>query len=319
MFRVRAGEVLLDGALANGVEIPHDCRTGTCGTCTVQVVRGQTVCGETHTEGMVRACQARVVSDLEVEVEDAPEITTTRARLANLRELAPNILELQIAPEKNISYLPGQYFRFTFNGFPARPYSPTASLEGRIGGQVICLHVKRIPGGRLSSCLGTTIRPGHRLRIQGPFGQAFLRPGGRGRLILTASGTGFAPIWAIACMALRERKDRPIVMIAGARRLSALYMTPALVLLARLPNVTVIPTIEEGPCPPEVRIGGIEAHIPPLNASDIVYACGSPRMVDAVAGYADSAGATFYADPFEPADSEEPAWFLSAHERVRSS
>jgi 3-phenylpropionate/trans-cinnamate dioxygenase ferredoxin reductase subunit len=147
--------------------------------------------------------------------------------------------------------------------------------------------------------------------MEGPFGQAFLRSGRRGRLILAGSGTGFAPIWAIACMALREYRDRPIVMIAGARRLPALYMTPALALLARLPNVTVIPTIEEGPSPnPAVRIGRIEVHMPPLKASDIVYACGSPRMVNAVAGCVDSAGATFYADPFESARPEEPAGLL---------
>jgi len=307
-FRVRAGDVLLDGALANGVDIPHDCRAGTCGTCMVQVVKGQTVCGETHTQGMVHACQARVVSDLEVEMEDVPEIDTTRARLTGLRELAPDILELAIAPEKEITYLPGQYFRFAFNGFPARAYSPTASFDGRIGGRVIRLNVKRVRGGRVSSRLGTTIRPGHRLRMEGPFGRAFLRGGATGRLILAGSGTGFAPIWAIACMALREYRDRPIVMIAGARKLSALYMTQALALLARLPNVTVIPAIEEGPSPsPAVRIGRIEAYIPTLNATDIVYACGSPRMVNAVAGRVGSAGATFYADPFESAGPEEPA------------
>ena len=307
-FRVRAGDVLLDGALANGVDMPHDCRAGTCGTCMVQVVRGQTVCGETHTQGMVHACQARVVSDLEVEMEDVPEIDTTRARLTGVRELAPDIVELTIAPEREISYLPGQYFRFAFNGFPARAYSPTASFDGRIGGPVIRLNIKRVRGGRVSSALGTTIRPGHRLRVQGPFGRAFLRPGGKGRLILAGSGTGFAPIWAIACMALRENRerDRPIVMIAGARRLSALYMKPVLAQLARLPNVTVIPTIEEGPSPhPSVRLGRIEAHLPRLDASDIIYACGSPRMVNALAALADSAGATFYADPFESSAPEE--------------
>jgi 3-phenylpropionate/trans-cinnamate dioxygenase ferredoxin reductase subunit len=277
----------------------------------VQVVKGQTVCGETHTQGMVHACQARVVSDLEVEMEDVPEIDTTRARLAGIRELAPDIVELTIAPEKSISYLPGQYFRFAFNGFPARAYSPTASFEGRIGGRVMHLNVKRVRDGRVSSCLGTTIRPGHRLRVQGPFGRAFLRPGGKGRLILAGSGTGFAPIWAVACMALRENRERPIVVIAGARRLSALYMKPALALLARLPNVTIIPTIEEGPSPtPAVHVGRIEAHIPPLTPSDIVYACGSPRMVEALAGFVDSAGATFYADPFESAGPDEPAGLL---------
>jgi 3-phenylpropionate/trans-cinnamate dioxygenase ferredoxin reductase subunit len=310
-FRVRAGDVLLDGALANGVDIPHDCRAGSCGTCMVQVVKGQTVCGETHTHGMVHACQARVVSDLEVDMEDVPEIDTTKARLAGLRELAPDIVELAIAPEKEIAYLPGQYFRFAFNGFPPRAYSATASMDGRIGGRVIRLNVKRVRGGRVSPCFGTRIRPGHRLQVQGPFGQAFLRPGGQGRLILAGSGTGFAPVWAIAVMALRENRDRPIVMIAGGRRSSALYMTPALALLARLPNVTVIPTIEEGPSPhPAVRLGRIETKLPPLEASDVVYACGSPRMVDQVAGCVENAGATFYADPFESAGPDKPAGLL---------
>src|SRR3954470_15535603 len=161
-FPVRTGDILLDGALANGVEIPYDCRAGTCGTCMVQVVKGKTVGGETLTPGMVHACQARVVSDLVVEMDDVPEIDTTRARLTGIRKLAPDIVELVIAPEKSITYLPGQYFRFTFNGFPARAFSPTASLEGRIGGRVIRLNVKQVRDGRVPSCLGTTIRPGHR-------------------------------------------------------------------------------------------------------------------------------------------------------------
>lgn len=310
-FSVRAGDVLLDAALANGVNIPHDCRAGTCGTCMVHVVKGQTVCGETNTPGMVCACQARVVSDLNVEMEDVPEIEETKARLTGLRELAPDIVELIITPEKGITYLPGQYFRFTFNGFPPRPFSPTAPLDGRMDGRTIHLNVKRVRGGRLSPYLGTTIRPGHRLRMQGPFGHAFLRAGEAGRLILVGSGCGFAPIWSVACMALREKKDRPMVMIAGARRMDALYMKPALARLSRLPNVQIIPAIEEGPSPhPMVRVGRLETHVPELRPNDIVYACGSPRMVTAVADLATAAGATFYADPFESAGPKESAGIL---------
>ena len=310
-FRARAGDVLLDSALANGVDIPHDCRAGSCGSCMVRVAKGKTILGETHSQGMVHACQARVVSDLVIEVEDVPDIDITPARLVGLRELAPDIFELKIAPERSVCYLPGQYFRFTFAGFPARAYSATASLDGHLGGRLIHLNVKRVRGGRVTSALGTAIRSGHRLRMEGPFGQAFLRPGGKGRLVLAGSGTGFAPTWAIACMALRENRDRPIVIIAGARRLPGLYMRRMLGLVARLPNVTVIPTIEEGPSPyPSLRIGRIEDHLPRLAASDIVYACGSPRMVSALAGRVESAGATFFADPFESAPAEEPAGLL---------
>jgi 3-phenylpropionate/trans-cinnamate dioxygenase ferredoxin reductase subunit len=310
-FSVRAGDVLLDAALANGVNIPHDCRAGACGSCMVHVVKGQTVCGESSTQGMVYACQARVVSDLAVEMEEVPEIGETRARLSGVRELAPDVVELVITPEKGVTYLPGQYFRFTFNGFPARPFSPTVPLNGRFDGRSIYLNVKRVRGGRVSPCLGTTIRPGHRLRLKGPYGHAFLRAGGTGRLVLVGSGCGFAPIWSVACMALRENRDRPIVLIAGARRLEALYMKPALARVSRLPNVKIIPAIEEGPSPhPMVRIGRLEAHVPDLYPTDIVYACGSPRMVTAVAVLAEAVGATFYADPFEACGPKEPAGIL---------
>jgi 3-phenylpropionate/trans-cinnamate dioxygenase ferredoxin reductase subunit len=101
------------------------------------------------------------------------------------------------------------------------------------------------------------------------------------------------------------------VLIAGARRLPALYMTPALIRLARMPNVTIIPTIEEGQSPsPAIRLGRIEAHVPPLDVSDVVYACGSPRMVNTLAGLVETAGATFYADPFESAGPDEPQGLL---------
>jgi 3-phenylpropionate/trans-cinnamate dioxygenase ferredoxin reductase subunit len=102
-----------------------------------------------------------------------------------------------------------------------------------------------------------------------------------------------------------------MVMIAGARRADALYMKPALARLSRLPNVTVIPAVEEGPSPhPVVRVGRIDAHVPELDSTDIVYACGSPRMVTAVAELAAAAGATFYADPFESCGPKEQPGLL---------
>jgi hypothetical protein len=50
--------------------------------------------------------------------------------------------------------------------------------------------------------------------------------------------------------------------------------------------------------------------MPPLDPSDVVYACGSPRMVSALAGLVEQAGATFYADPFESAGQDAPTGLL---------
>src|SRR5260370_35749146 len=37
-FLANCGELLLDWALMNGVDLPHDCRSGICGACKVRLV-----------------------------------------------------------------------------------------------------------------------------------------------------------------------------------------------------------------------------------------------------------------------------------------
>ena len=40
-FYVNYGDLLLDGALMSGVELSHDCRSGSCGTCRLRLVGGK--------------------------------------------------------------------------------------------------------------------------------------------------------------------------------------------------------------------------------------------------------------------------------------
>ncbi len=310
-FMAQAGDVLLDAALIGGAEIPHDCRAGRCGTCVTQVAEGRTICGETGIKGMVYACQARVLSDLRLKIEEVPEVCSIKAVLRRIRQVAHDIVELSIEAFEPLRYLPGQYYRFEFSGFPARSFSPTVPLDRPPRRGFLSLNVKQVRGGRVSPQLGVSIRPGHRLRMEGPFGHAFLRPRGKGRLVLVAGGTGFAPMWSVAYAALRENPTRKIVLIAGSRTIDSLYVMSASKRISRFPNVRVIPTVEELHRSPPFRVyrGRPNDHLPPLETSDIVYAAGAPRMVDAVAKSAEAAGAVFYCDPFEPAvPASETGW-----------
>jgi 3-phenylpropionate/trans-cinnamate dioxygenase ferredoxin reductase subunit len=155
--------------------------------------------------------------------------------------------------------------------------------------------------GRVSSSLGSRIRPGHRVKLIGPYGSAHFRPNLDGRLILVATNTGFAPIWSIAVAALRENPERRMMIIAGGRSVESLYMGPALVQLARFPNVLVVPVCSTPQTVTNaVKLGRPTDYLPHLLPSDVLYACGAPGMVDSVKSIAAHFGAVCYADPFLP-------------------
>jgi 3-phenylpropionate/trans-cinnamate dioxygenase ferredoxin reductase subunit len=150
-----------------------------------------------------------------------------------IKKRASDVVEINIAPSRPITYLPGQHLRLQFRDYPVRCYSPTTSMDNFADREFLHLQVQRIRGGLVSAAIGRGIREGHRVKLQGPFGTAFLRPASRNRLVLVASSTGFAPIWSIAVAAIREHRRRHIVMVVGARTIDSLYMINALCALAR--------------------------------------------------------------------------------------
>src|SRR6201991_686570 len=89
-FLANRGELLLDWALMNGIDLPHDCRSGICGACRVRLVDGRVFGGHEHGDDMIHACQARIVSDLEIATEPVPDQVSMPARVANIVQLAPD-------------------------------------------------------------------------------------------------------------------------------------------------------------------------------------------------------------------------------------
>jgi NAD(P)H-flavin reductase/ferredoxin len=320
-FSANCGDLLLDAALSNGVDIPHDCRSGYCGTCRVNVASGRAFGGSDGGSDVIHACQARVISDLKVEIEDVPETLTEGGRIVELVRLASDVAEVAIAMPQPVEYLPGQHYKVQFRGFPARCFSPTFPLEGPFDATILRFQVRLVPNGRVSSALGRDIRVGHRVKLVGPLGAAYLRTGHRGRIVLVASGTGFAPMWSIAGAAIGERRDCEMAFVVGARTLGSLYMLGALCQLARYPRVAIIPVVSEAQTmSPAVRTGRPTDFVPRLSPSDVVYTAGAPAMVESVARLAKAAGARCYMDPFVPQGREAEerslqarvaAWFSS--------
>ena len=300
-FVARRGELLLDAALSNGIDLPYNCRAGHCGTCCVRLVSGEVRGGEGSEPGIVHACQCRIVGDAVIERGQQSGLRTVEGVLSSLRPLSHEVMEVGIRTNRPLPYLAGQYAQVRFSGYPSRPFSITHPLRGNPNNRWVWFHVRRMKGGRVTRSLGRRIRLGHRVTLTGPYGSAHFRPSQEGRLILVATNTGFAPIWSIAVAALRENPQRLMMIIAGGRSIESLYMGPALAQLAPFPNVLVVPvcsslrTLSKG-----MKPGRPTDYLPRLLPTDVLYACGAPAMVDSIKSIAAGFGAACYADPFVP-------------------
>jgi NAD(P)H-flavin reductase/ferredoxin len=292
-------ELLLDAALRNGIDIPHDCRSGQCGKCRVRTVKGELFAGgRKGAADEVHACESRVIADVTVAADALPERLSTAAHVAEIRDLSPDLAEVLVVPTQPITILPGQYLNVSFDGFPARAFCPTAPLDDPSRAGAIHFHIRRVPGGRVSTALGDEITAGHGVKLTGPFGAAHLRPNLAARLVLVAADTGFAPIWSIAAVALQEQPYRQIELVfapVGNGR----YLEPALRWLAEYPNVTVVRV--------EAAASGATAecpaaHLPELFPEDVVYVAGPASTAHAVIGRASAAGAVCYAEAFAASD-----------------
>jgi len=301
-FLAREGELLLDAALSNGIELPFDCRSGHCGTCRVRLISGDVSGGAGSGPGVIHACQCRIAGEATIEKGRASAVRAIGGVLSTLRPLSSEVVEVGIKTDRALPYHAGQYVQTRFRGFPSRPYSITHPLCGNGGTDMVWFHIRRLEDGRVSSMLGKRIKPGHRVSLTGPFGSAHFRPNFGHRLVLVATNTGFAPIWSIAVAALREAPSRRMMVIAGGRTLDSLYMGPALARLAQFPNVLVVPVCSSPEISSDVVMPGRPTdYLPRLLPTDVLYACGAPGMVEAVKSIAANVGAVCFADPFLPA------------------
>src|SRR5437868_2350081 len=292
------GETLVDAGLGGWVAIPHDCNSGQCETCRVNVVSGKVDDFGTAEKNTVLACQAKVIGNAAITFEHVAEVSKRSGLVTAIGPLASDIVEIAVLLDTPITMRPGQYLSVKFAGFPARDLSPTVRFDGNAAPGELIFHIRRYPGGLVSTQVGATIKPGHRVQVRGPFGGAFLREGD-GPIVLIGGGTGWAPMWSVAAAARREQRHREMIVIAGSREAEGLYMRRSLEWLMDDGVREVIATAETGAFSPVMR-GRPTHYLPSLGPEDTIYVAGPPPLVDSVKAKSRAAAARCYADPFLP-------------------
>lgn len=304
-LRVSAGAPVLEVALAAGLNLPHSCKSGHCGSCRARLVSGRIrypgvrplglTADEAHS-GYILLCQARPASDLTVEarfitsVADV-EIKTLPCRIARLVPLAPDVMQvwLRLPAVERLPFQAGQYLDVLLEGGRRRSFSIASPPHDS---ELLELHVRRVSGGDFTERLfvagsAAALVQGSLLRIEGPVGQ-FIYRDGAGSLVLVAGGTGFAPLKSMLRHILENGIRRPVHFYWGARHTQDLY-EEALVLewVRRYPQLSFTAVLSEATAAEAAHHRGGWVHEAvlvdhPRLAGVEVYAAGPPAMIEAL-------------------------------------
>lgn len=309
------GRPVLEAAIGAGMNLPHSCRSGHCGSCRARLLAGEIqypqgkplgLADKEIADGYILLCQARALTDLKVEARliatvAEVEIKTLPCRIARLTKLAPDVMQvfLRLPSVETLPFQAGQYIDVLLDDGRRRSFS-IASPPHDSG--MIELHVRRA-GGEFTERLFTNLREGSLLRIEGPIGQFVYRDGAR-PVLLVAGGTGFAPLKSILRHMLERGVDRSVHLYWGARTVADVYEEPLLTeWVGKYPQFGFTVVLSEAGG--AHRTGWVHeavladhADLTPFE----IYAAGPPAMVEAIRGSFPLRGAVseyLYFDSFD--------------------
>ena len=262
VIRVRAGQPVLEAALAAGLNLPHSCKSGHCSSCRARLRTGEVsypgvrppgITAAEEEAGNILLCQARPKTDLVLEARLVAaaadvEIKTLPCRIARLTPLAADVMQvwLRLPAVETMRFQPGQYLDVLLEGGRRRSFSIASPPHDS---DLLELHVRRVPGGGFTERLfgaggdpragqpaagvpgagqppaAPSLTDGALLRIEGPVGQ-FIYRRGTSPLLMIAGGTGFAPLKSMLRHILEDGSDngeRDIHLYWGARRPNDIY------------------------------------------------------------------------------------------------
>lgn len=319
-FQAPEGASLLQAAIDQGIMLPHACKSGCCGACKAQLVKGQTTeinpqsalnSNDTNQQDILLCCQS-AKTDLTLYLPNynghsAQPVQTLTARIEDIRYCGHTaILSLKLAQRKPFHFTAGQYIDIVLSKNQRRSYSIAGFDTNR---RQLIIHVRRHHGGVFSEQLfDGRLRPKDILHFHGPLGNFQLNSQQK-PLIMLASGTGIAPIEAMLETLKQQQFQLPVSIYWGMAAEENLYDAAVLDKLcselaqAQWSAVLSHPSASWKGARGYVQQVALAAH-PDMNKYE-VYACGHPQMIHQAKNlFTNQAGLpedAFFADNFTPA------------------
>jgi ferredoxin-NADP reductase/ferredoxin len=233
---IAEGQTVLDALLAAGVDAPYSCRSGVCQTCLHRAVEGPIpeeaqagLSSDQKKQGFFMPCVCVPIGPMTI-VGAGDAYGKREVSVAAIDWLSDSVIRLRLEPERAFSYRPGQFIALTAPKGITRNYSIASHPEAE---EFIELHMRIIPGGKMSAIVANELRPGDRLQVSEPSGACHYDGADPDcPIVLAGAGTGLAPLWGIVRDAIARQHAGPITLYHGARERSGLYLVEELQKLA---------------------------------------------------------------------------------------
>jgi toluene monooxygenase electron transfer component len=211
------GERILLAGLRDGLALPYECATGTCGSCRARLVSGEVRDLWPQAPGRAKAkpgellmCQCSAADSVVVELPARPNgiAAPTRVpasaggRIVGVARLNHDVMAFAVELDAHVDFDAGQFMLLAAPGFPG--YRAYSMCNYERGARRVEFVVKRKPGGAFSEWLFNANREGARLELFGPLGRATFDPAVPRTILCIAGGSGIAGMMAILTCGLSE-------------------------------------------------------------------------------------------------------------------
>ena len=205
-------ETLLYAGLRNGLSLPYECATGTCGTCRARVVEGKTHLEWADAPGMsyvkqekkeILMCQARARGDctLRVPGKMTGEIKRDRwpsyfdGQVNNCRLVTHDVSLFDVKLDKPTSFDAGQFVLLESDEVVGTRAYSMVNYDRETNKLVFV--IKRKHDGKFSDWIFDNNVEGKSIKIFGPLGCATFHPKENKNILCIAGGSGIAGMMAI--------------------------------------------------------------------------------------------------------------------------
>lgn len=307
-FACDEGEDILSAAEKQDIYLIAQCHAGSCGACIAQCKEGEfhqgdysndALTDDDRTNGKALLCRTYPRSDMQIQLPYEHSLVRfektpiREAEIVNKTYLTEDTvkLDLQLLPDEDdnlsLDFEPGQFMEFFIPDTDEEKRAYSIANAPNWDGSLEFV-IKLRPGGKFSTFLDKTAKPGMKLKLEGPSGLFTLRDNGLRPRYFVAGGCGLASIISMLRRMAEWQEPHPVHLFFGVWSDDEVFFEQEIKgLVTELPDfsyqVCVTQASENWHGYSGSVVSAFEETLKSAKITPDIYICGSPGLIDGVA------------------------------------